>query len=229
MCKHCGHIHCNCIGPPGKKGKKGLKGDQGKQGPRGRVGPIGPPGDKGEKGEKGPRGKQGPPGPKGEKGKTGPPGPPGPPGPKKKDLCCRLLVEHSTQLVPPAILGSTNVTKDLFVEIQKVCDEVVVICGKIRKKIMYHTVIDNDIVRDYELIDEVPFTCLIDREDIKSDDQFSISKSSIICEVEEREANFATNKETGKKVAFRFIEKDVIKVCIDKKEKKIELHSYEHQ
>lgn len=219
-------------GPPGPKGEQGTpgptgpKGDQGPRGKTGPTGPQGPPGPKGEQGppgQMGPIGPQGPPGPKGEQGPpgqagpTGPQGPPGPPGPpgQKKKLCCFHLIDHSTQLVPPAIIGSTNVTRDITASILGVCDGAVVICGVLRKKIRYTSIIDGTISPDQFVLDEIEFTCIIERDDIKEDEAFIISKLEV-CVVAEKEANFATDKNTGKKVAFRFNEKDLIKVCIEK-------------
>ncbi|TFB14285.1 hypothetical protein E3U55_13985 [Filobacillus milosensis] len=199
MCQKCGCKQCCCIGPPGKRGKKGRKG------PLGPAGPQGPPGRKGD---------QGPPGPPGPKGDQGPPGPPGPPG--KKDLCCRFLLEHSTQLIPPAIAGTTTVEKKISSNISKICDEVIVICGLLHKKIKYQTINDYGNIVNHELIDEIPFTCIIDREDIKSTDEYKIIISKIICDVENSEANFATDQKSGEKVAFRFVEKEVIKICVKK-------------
>ncbi|MCJ0929898.1 hypothetical protein MST22_01820 [Virgibacillus halodenitrificans] len=199
-------------GPPGRQGPPGPKGENGEKGPPGRQGPPGP---KGENGEKGPPGRQGPPGPKGEKGEKGPPGPPGPPS-APKPLCCRFLLEHSTQLIPPAVAGSTVVDKTLSAEIVKVCNEVVVICGLLNKQIEYQALVECELISNYTIIDEVPFTCIIDRDDIKANDSFTITFLDVICEISGEEANFATDKETGQEVAFRYAEKEIIKICIEK-------------
>ncbi|GGM18278.1 hypothetical protein GCM10011351_00070 [Paraliobacillus quinghaiensis] len=119
--------------------------------------------------------------------------------------------------MPSAIVGSTTVEKILSADIVKVCDGVVVICGILKKKLKYQMFSNGNRVNN-ELVDEVPFNCLIDREDIKSGDDFRISVLEIICEVTGSEANFASNKETDDTVAFRYVEKDVIKVCIEKNE-----------
>jgi hypothetical protein len=233
MCSQCGKHDCNCIGPPGKKGKKGPQGPpgpKGEKGPRGFAGPrgaqgpqgpAGPKGDQGPRGPTGPRGAQGPQGPAGPKGDQGPQGPTGPkgdqgpPGPGK-NLCCFHIIEHSTQLVPRAVKGTSTVTKELSAEIIRVCDGVVVICGIIKKTIQYVAIMDGDIVPDHSVVDEVPFTCFIDRDDIKESNTYEISNLEFLCELSGEEANFATDKKTGKKVAFRFAEKEVIKICIEK-------------
>ncbi|WP_236687141.1 hypothetical protein [Ornithinibacillus californiensis] len=126
------------------------------------------------------------------------------------------MIDHSTQLVPPAVKGSTSVTKDITAEIVSICNGVVVICGVLRKTITYDAVKDGNMIFDHVLYDEVAFTCIIDREDIETTDSFVICDLDIVCEVSGEEANFSTDKDTGKKVAFRFAEKEVIKVCIKK-------------
>ncbi|MED4476213.1 MULTISPECIES: hypothetical protein [Bacillaceae] len=132
------------------------------------------------------------------------------------ELCCRSLLEHSPQLVPPALAGSTKVNKSLSAEIVKICDEVVVICGLLTKRIEYQAIMEGKIIPNHIVHDEVPFTCLLDREDIRSSDQFRISELGIICEILGDEANFASDQTTGERIAFRYVEKDVIKVCIEK-------------
>ena len=90
------------------------------------------------------------------------------------------------------------------------------ICGLLRKRIKYRALIDGNIVPDHVVIDEVPFTCLIEREDIEANDRFAISKSEIICDVVGKEANFTTDKTSREEVAFRYVEKEVVKICIEK-------------
>lgn len=200
-------------GPEGERGRKGPKGDQG---PSGSPGPKGEPGRKGMKGDQGPSGPKGDQGEKGPKGDQGPPGPTGPPAPPKP-LCCHFILEHATQLVPSAIVSSTTVKKILSAEIVKICDGVVVICGILKKNLRYQ-MLSNGIRMDNQLVDEVPFNCLIDRDDIKAGDHFRISLLDIICEVSGSEANFASDEMTNDTVAFRYVEKDVITVCIEKDE-----------
>ena len=127
-----------------------------------------------------------------------------------------FFTQHSTQLVPPALVGSTEVERTLTAEIAKICDEVVVICGLLRKRIKYRALFDGKIVPNHVVIDEVPFTCLIDRGDIEANDRFIISTLDIICEIIGKESNFTTDKTTGEEVAFRYVEKEVVKICIEK-------------
>jgi hypothetical protein len=193
-------------GPSGKQGPQGPKGATGSQGPIGDTGPTGPRGQKGDIGPRGPKGNTGPQGPRGQKGNTGPTGPPG-----KQPLCCIELIEHSTQLVPPALKGTTSVQKEICSQIVKICDGVAVVSGLIRKKITYKTYENCDKV----LIDEVPFNCVIVRDDIKPEDEYKINESVILCEVLLQEKAF-TKEENGKQFAFNLTQKDIIKICIEK-------------
>jgi hypothetical protein len=159
-----------------------------------------------------PKCKPGPPGPRGPKGKKGDTGPQGPPGPPAKiPLCCIHLIEHSTQLVPPALKGTTSVHKDICAQIEKVCDGVVIITGFIRKKITYTTYGGKENI----IIDDIPFTCVISREDIKAGEEYTISEKIILCETEPEEKAFKKEKD-GKLFAFNLKEKEVIKICIKK-------------
>ncbi|SDP95613.1 Collagen triple helix repeat-containing protein, partial [Litchfieldia salsa] len=203
-------------GPKGKEGPPGPAGPKGKEGP---PGPAGPKGKEGPPGPAGPKGKEGPPGPAGPKGEEGPPGPAGPPGPPGpgKDLCCRFIVKHSTQLVPPAIKNSTIVNKEITACIEKVCDEVVIITGIIKKIISYTALIDEEDEQEFVIYDDIPFHCIIDRDDIKSHDKYEICDLQILCEVYSKEAAFRESYGSEKKVlAFRLDEKEVVKICIKK-------------
>ncbi|WP_404453337.1 hypothetical protein LG329_03370 [Virgibacillus necropolis] len=121
-------------------------------------------------------------------------------------------------MAPPAKVDSTVVTKTLSAEIVKICDEVVVISGFLRKQIEYQALVEGEIIPNHVIIDNIPFTCLIDREDIKASDRFIISSLDIICEVSGTEGSFSSDKNTEDKVALQHVEKVVIKVCIDKDE-----------
>ncbi|WP_242221203.1 hypothetical protein [Bacillus cereus group sp. BfR-BA-01380] len=146
----------------------------------------------------------------------------------RKELCCKIIVEHKTQLVPPAKRGTASATKTVVANIEKVCPEVVVICGVIHKTITYTAVIDGCEVENHVIKDDVPFQCLIEQNDIKEGDdqcgitqqdgikegdQFRIIQQGILCEVFAHEANFGGQDHS---VAFKFVEKDIVKVCIEK-------------
>jgi hypothetical protein len=184
-----GDHHCSYIAPPGKRGKKGEPG---------------PPGPRGERGE------QGPAGPKGDKGEQGPPGPLA-----KPSLACRTLILHDTHLLPPAIKGTTAVTKEIFSDIELIYDEVIVITGFIRKKITYNALTKKGIIKGFAVVDDVPFSCIIEHDDIKSNETYRIHEGCILCEVSAKEAAFGIG-ENGEDVAFKYIGKDVIKIAVEK-------------
>ncbi|PEC19312.1 hypothetical protein [Bacillus cereus] len=137
--------------------------------------------------------------------------------PKSQTLCCRQIVEHKIQLVPPAKKGTVKVDKQIFTTIEKVCSEVVVIIGYIRKTVTYTAVTHNREIPNHSIQDDVPFQCLIESTDIKENHQFSIVEKKILGEVFAREANFGSSNgflSYRQTLAFNFIEKDVIKVSI---------------
>ncbi|PGZ96519.1 hypothetical protein COE51_17060 [Bacillus pseudomycoides] len=151
------------------------------------------------------------------------------PRPPRQELCCKIIVEHKTQLVPPAKRGTASATKTVVANIEKVCPEVVVICGVIHKTITYTAVIDGCEVPNHVIKDDVPFQCLIEQGDIKvkeedrscitqqggikEGDRFCITQQGILCEVFAHEANFGGQDHS---VAFKFVEKDIVKLCIEK-------------
>jgi hypothetical protein len=135
--------------------------------------------------------------------------PPGPP--VKLPLCCIHLIEHSTQLVPPALKGTTSVHKDICVQIEKVCNGIAMISGFIRKKIKYKTYGGKENI----IFDDIPFTCVISHEDIKVGEEYIISEKYIICETEPEEKAFKKEKD-GKLFAFNLKEKEIIKISIKK-------------
>ncbi|PHD20002.1 hypothetical protein COF46_03355 [Bacillus pseudomycoides] len=137
--------------------------------------------------------------------------------PELKTMCCRQIVEHKIQLVPPAKKGTTKVRKKIFTTIEKVCSEVVVILGFIRKTITYTAVIHNKEIPNHIIQDDVPFQCLIESTDIKEDHQFRIIEQKILSEVFAHETNFGKPNDSRlyrQALAFNFIEKDIIKISI---------------
>ncbi|WP_243291402.1 hypothetical protein [Bacillus sp. FJAT-47783] len=135
------------------------------------------------------------------------------PKPDRKKGCCTFILEHRTQLVPPAKKGSTKVKKELFAEIEKVCHDAVIICGFLRKTITYTAVINGEKIKN-TIFDEVPFQCLIDNVNAMEGDKFKIVEKKIVCEVFGEEANFGKDNQSGCEVAFKFKEKDVVKICV---------------
>lgn len=125
--------------------------------------------------------------------------------------CCQVVVERRTQLVPPADLFLGPPTEDFkFVEaaIEAVCAEKVVVCGVVRKQIHYVDRFGHEQLRQ----DDIPFQCFIDREDANEGDTFHVVGADILCEVFAEPANFSADG----RLAFKWVEKDIVKVCIQK-------------
>lgn len=137
--------------------------------------------------------------------------------PNEKTLCCRQIVEHKIELVPPAKKGTTKVDKQIFSTIEKVCPEVVIILGFIRKTITYTAVIDNKEIPNYTIQDDVPFQCIIESTEIKENYPFSIIEQKILSEIFAHEINFGRSTDPllyKYTLAFNFIGKDIIKISI---------------
>ncbi|CAH2213111.1 multicopper oxidase family protein [Tepidibacter aestuarii] len=131
--------------------------------------------------------------------------------------CCQVMVEGSTQLVPPALKDSLIVHKNtVYAEIERVCPENVLITGFIRRTISYTAALDNGIEQEKEIVDDTPFQCVIDRDDANEGDEFRIVGSTILCEVFAHTQNFGTQPITNEPLAYKFVEKDIVKVCIRK-------------
>lgn len=129
--------------------------------------------------------------------------------------CSEILLDHETQLIPPALENTVVFTKTIDASIDHVCAEKVVICGVINKTLTYTAVLENGtLVPDFSVIDEIPFEAVIDREDANEGDLFEITGMAIICEVSAQELNFGFK--AGRRVAFKFREKEIVKVCVRK-------------
>lgn len=135
-------------------------------------------------------------------------------------LSCQVVLQHGTQLVPPAVMTSVPVvTRKLDVRIEKVIAEKVLICGVLHKKITYKSVDDcgnplTNVVR----CDDVPFNCFIDIpcENCCSPNAVYDINAAIEDVVFARAACFGKHHKTGELVAWKFVEKEVIKVTIKK-------------
>ncbi|WP_319023182.1 multicopper oxidase family protein [Tepidibacter hydrothermalis] len=131
--------------------------------------------------------------------------------------CCQVIVDGSTQLVPPALRDTPISHKNIVhAKIENVCPENVIITGFIRRTINYTAVLDNGLEQDKEIIDDIPFQCVIDREDANEGDEFKITGVTLLCEVFAHTQNFGTHPLTDKPLAYKFVEKDIVKVCIRK-------------
>ncbi|SDJ53329.1 DUF3794 domain-containing protein [Salimicrobium halophilum] len=141
--------------------------------------------------------------------------------------CCQIVIEGKTQLVPPALFNPVQpeqypVThhKTFDVAIEKVCPEKVVICGTVHKTISYKTLEkDYGSVKtvDHYVKDAIPFQCVIDREDANENDEFEIVGAAFMCDVFAEPKNFGAHPDFPYyPVAWKFVEKEILKVCIRK-------------
>ena len=129
--------------------------------------------------------------------------------------CCEILVEHETQLIPPALENTVVFTKTIESSIEHVCAEKVAICGLIHKTLTYTAVLeDGTLVPNFQILDDIPYQCIIDREDANEGDLFDVTGEAVVCEVSSQEQNFGFK--AGFRVAFKFREKEIVKVCIRK-------------
>lgn len=120
-------------------------------------------------------------------------------------------------MIPPALRSAPIVPKNtVHAKIEKVCPGKVVISGFIRKVITYTAVLNWGDKQERKIIDDIPFQCIIDREDANEGDSFKVTGATLLCEVFARPANFGTQRFTNKLLAYRFVEKDIIEVCIRK-------------
>ncbi|MDQ6422899.1 hypothetical protein RB620_26070 [Paenibacillus sp. LHD-117] len=138
--------------------------------------------------------------------------------------CCQIVVDHLTQLVPPLALGFTpGPVQDVTVTatIEGVCPEKVIVCGLIKKTITYQGVVADPetgefIVGTVVKEDQIPFQCAIDREDANAGDPFHVvpNGAAVLCSLSVGPQN--TGVYEGFDVAWKWAEKDVVKVCIRK-------------
>ncbi|WP_243524781.1 hypothetical protein [Bacillus pseudomycoides] len=127
--------------------------------------------------------------------------------------CCQVVVERTTQLVPPALANTVTFTQTVEADIENVIPEKVVICGVVRKTLTYTAVLeDGTQVPGFEVFDDIPFQCVIDREDANEGDLFEVTGVAILGQVSAQEQNFGVID--GLRVAFKFREKEIVKVCI---------------
>lgn len=131
--------------------------------------------------------------------------------------CCQVMVDGETQLVPPALNDAPIMHRDMVnARIEKVCPEAVVISGFIRRTITYTAVNDSGLEFENEIVDDIPFQCVIDRDDANEDDIFTITGKTVLCEVFAKTQNFGTHPRTDKPLAYKYVEKDIVKICIRK-------------
>lgn len=131
--------------------------------------------------------------------------------------CSQIMVEGNTKLIEPVLL-SQPIQHQVMVEarIQKVYPGKVIIFGVLHKTINYTALDDQGNPFSKELKDDFPFQWFIDREDANENDPFYVTGSAILGELFAEPSNFSHHPVTGDQVAFGFVEKVIVKVCIRK-------------
>ena len=99
----------------------------------------------------------------------------------------------------------------------------VIICGKLTKVITYTAVNEDGNQVPKMLTDERPFQCIIDRDDANEGDEFDIVGFDVLCEGTPRPQNMGTRPgpTPGSEpvdVFWKVFEKDIIKICIRKRD-----------
>lgn len=131
--------------------------------------------------------------------------------------CTEFIVEGSTELLPPALKAEPIISQSkIFANIESVCPGKVIIGGFIRKNISYTAVLEDGTKEPTTVINDIPFNCKIDREDANECDHFIITGIELQCNVYEQVKNFSQNCFTSEKVVYKFVEKDLVKLCIRK-------------
>ena len=131
--------------------------------------------------------------------------------------CCKVLVNGSTQLLPPAFVNDPiTCDNELFANIEAVCPEQVIISGFIRRTITYTGILDDGSKENNTIVDDIPFQCKIDRDDANEADSFNITGKSILCKVSSNLTNTKKNCMTHDEVAYKYEESDLVKICVRK-------------
>ncbi|MBR7553775.1 hypothetical protein ACFFJI_00510 [Allobacillus sp. GCM10007491] len=140
--------------------------------------------------------------------------------------CCQIMLDHKMQLVEPAIVRrGIEIERTCEAWIEGVVPEKVIVGGRLLKTVTYQAlnsagIVEEDTVKE----DEVRFQCMIDRDDANEGDEeiFEVVGCTILGTVFEELINFGTRPLIGdefeEEVAFKLIEKDIIKVCVRRTE-----------
>lgn len=88
--------------------------------------------------------------------------------------------------------------------------------GLVRREVFYTGVLEDGTKEGTKVINDIPFQCMINRDDANECDSFNITGMALLCEVYARAQNFGMNCSTNERVAYKFVEKDIVKVCIRK-------------
>jgi hypothetical protein len=93
----------------------------------------------------------------------------------------------------------------------------VVIGGFVRKVIQYKTLDYDGSIIQGETTNDIPFHCMIDRDDANEGDLFEVTGSAVLYEVYAHPVNFGKDPKFKKPAAWQFMDKLVVKICIRKK------------
>lgn len=132
--------------------------------------------------------------------------------------CCEVLIDFRTCLnPPPEHCKDIRVTSKLEVKIEKVCCGKVLIGGTLHKTIKWETTEEESFCSEGRQIkhNDIPFSCFIDFDCADNDDIFEIVGSEIICEFTE-----LLKIIEGSCVKAIFIEKDIIVIAVQRKNRK---------
>lgn len=136
----------------------------------------------------------------------------------------QIMVEGKTQLVGPSLydpnepsLYPITHSSEVVTWIEKAGPNNVIIGGFVRKVIQYKTLDHDGNITQRETTNDIPFHCMIDRDDANEGDLFEVTGSAVISEVYAHPVNFGKDPKFKKPVAWQFMDKLVVKICIRKK------------
>ena len=138
--------------------------------------------------------------------------------------CSQIIIEGKTQLVGPSLydpnepsLYPITHSNEIVTWIEKASPNYVMIGGFVRKVIQYKTLDHDGNITQKETINDIPFHCMIDRDDANEGDLFEVTGSAVLSEVYAHPINFGKDPKFKKPVAWQFMDKLVVKICIRKK------------
>lgn len=100
--------------------------------------------------------------------------------------------------------------------IEEVCSGKVIIKGLIRKNIMYNSISDDGTEKTNVIINDIPFRSVLKDKCIKEEDCFKILGTTILCEDYARFEDYERYHLTGKRVAHKFVSRDIVTICVKK-------------
>lgn len=130
---------------------------------------------------------------------------------------CQADVEGEIQLYPPALCDVPVLHENkVSASIEEVCSGKVIIKGLIRKNIMYNYISDDGTEKTNVIINDIPFRSILKDKGIKEEDCYKILGTTILCEDYDRLEDYERYHTIGKRVALKFVSKDIIAICVKK-------------